>query len=100
MPEEFGKSWSSGRLQVELDIALIDAIGSRIIRSEACVVERPKKLSSGQCVQVMDGPFVGLEAVFMREMSEHQRAMVLLRTLAIQARVVLEINQLIPYAAA
>jgi transcriptional antiterminator RfaH len=89
-----------GATPVEVDIALIDAIRSRITSSEACVVERPKELSSGQCVQIMDGPFVGLEAVFMREMSGHQRAMVLLRTLAIQARVVLEINQLIPYAAA
>jgi hypothetical protein len=48
----------------------------------------------------MDGPFVGLEVVFMREMSGHQRAMAPLRTLVLQVRVVLEIYQLIPYAAA
>jgi transcription antitermination factor NusG len=72
----------------------------RMGRPEVCVLERLKVLSSGQLVQIKDGPFVGLEAVFMREMSGHQRAMVFLRTLALQARVVLEINQLIPYAAA
>jgi len=36
----------------------------------------------------------------MREMPGHQRAMVFLRTLALQARVVLEIDQLLPYVAA
>ena len=84
-----------GATPVEVDIALIEAIKSRMY-----VLERPKELSSGQRVQIMDGPFVGLEAVFMREMSGHQRAMVLLRTLVLQPRVILEINQLIPYAAA
>ena len=89
-----------GTTPVEVDTAMIDAIKSRMASREACLPERPKELSSGQLVQIKDGPFVGLEAVFMREMSGHQRAMVLLRTLALQARVVLEINQLTPYAAA
>jgi hypothetical protein len=43
-----------------------------------------------------DGLFVGLEAEFIREMSGHQSAMVLLRTIAIQVRVVLEVSQLAP----
>jgi transcriptional antiterminator RfaH len=89
-----------GATPVEVDIAMIDAIKSRMESSEVCVREKPKELSGGQRVQIQGGPFVGLEAVFMREMAGHQRAMVLLRTLALQARVVLEINQLIPYAAA
>jgi transcriptional antiterminator RfaH len=89
-----------GAIPVEVDIAMIDAIKGRVSSSDECVLKRPKELSSGQLVQIKDGPFVGLEAVFMREMSGHQRAMVLLRALALQARVVLEINHLIPYAAA
>ena len=89
-----------GATPAEVDIAMIDAIKSRMASPEVCVLERPNELRSGQLVQIKDGPFVGLEAVFMREMSGHQRAMVLLRTLALQARVVLEINQLTPYAAA
>jgi hypothetical protein len=48
----------------------------------------------GQLAQMKDGPFVGLEAVLMREMSGHQRARVLLRTLVLQIWVVLETNQL------
>ncbi|WHZ28936.1 MAG: hypothetical protein OJF51_003736 [Nitrospira sp.] len=65
-----------------------------------CALKKPKELSSGQLVQIKEGPFVGLEAVFMREMPGHQRAVVLLRTLTLQARVVWEINQLLPYVAA
>jgi transcription antitermination factor NusG len=79
---------------------MIHAIKSRMASPQGCVLEKPKKLSKGQLVQIRDGPFVGLEAVFIQEMSGHQRAMVLLRALELQARVVLEINQLIPYAAA
>jgi len=89
-----------GATPVEVDIAKIDAIKSRMASLQVYILEKPKELSSGQLVQIKDGPFVGLEAVFMREMPGHQRAMVLLRTLALQARVVLEINQLTPYAAA
>jgi len=89
-----------GATPVEVDTEMIDAIKSRVVSPEVCVPARPRELSRGQLVQIKDGPFVGLEAVFMREMSGHQRAMVFLRTLALQARVVVEINQLIPYAAA
>lgn len=89
-----------GAIPVEVDIAMIDAIKSRMANSELCMLERPEDLSNGQLVQIKDGPFAGIEAVFMREMPGHQRAMVLLRTLALQARVVLEIKQLIPYTAA
>lgn len=89
-----------GETPVEVDIAMIDAIKNRMASLQVCVLKKPKGLSSGQFVQIKDGPFVGLEAVFMREMPGHQRAMVLLHTLALQARVVLEINQLLPYVAA
>lgn len=89
-----------GATPVEIDVAMIDAIKSRMVNPEVCALARPKELTRGQLVQIKDGPFVGLEAVFMGEMSGHQRAMVLLRTLALHARVVLEINQLTPCAAA
>ncbi|MBS0183799.1 MAG: hypothetical protein JSS39_15520 [Nitrospira sp.] len=89
-----------GGIPVEVDIAMIDVIKSRMTTSQVYMLEKPKELSNGRLVQIKDGPFVGVEAMFMREMSGHQRAVVLLRTLAFQAWVVLEINQLISYAAA
>ncbi len=89
-----------GATPVEVDSAVIDDIKNRLASPEASALGMQKELSRGQLVQIKDGPFVGLEAVFMREMSGHQRAMVFLRTLALQARVVLEIDQLTPGAAA
>ena len=91
---EFGSSPS------EVDVAVIDAIKARMVDGNVCVLERPQQLRSGQLVQINDGPLVGLEAVFMREMSGSQRAMVLLRALALQARALIDIGQLAPYAAA
>lgn len=60
-----------GVTPVEVDIAMIDAIKNRMASPQVCVLEKPKELSIGQLVQIKDGPFVGLEAVFMREMSGH-----------------------------
>jgi hypothetical protein len=51
-----------------------------LLMIEAYILRKTRQLSSGQLVQIMDGPFIALEAVFMREMPGHQRAM--LRTLA------------------
>ena len=87
---EFGSS------PVEVDVAVIDAIKTRMVDSNVCVLERPQQLRSGQLVQIKDGPLVGLEAVFMREMPGRQRAMVLLHALAIQARAVVDVDQLAP----
>jgi transcriptional antiterminator RfaH len=91
---EFGSS------PAEVDNAMIDAIKSRMASPETCVLERPRGLSSGQLVQIKDGPLVGLGAVFIREMPGQQRAMVLLHSLALQARAVVDIDQLSPYVAA
>lgn len=82
-----------GETPVEVDIAMIDAIKSRAASHQACMLERQKELSSGQLVQIKE---VGLEAMFMR-MSRKQRAMVLLHTLSLQARAVINIHQLAPY---
>ena len=91
---EFGSS------PVEVDVAVVDAIKTRMVDSNVCVLERSQQLRSGQLVQIKDGPLVGLEAVFMREMPGRQRAMVLLHALAIQARAVVDVDQLAPYVAA
>ena len=91
---EFGSS------PVEVEVAVIDAIKIRMMDSNVCVLEGPQKLRTGQLVQIKDGPLVGLEAVFLREMSGRQRAIVLLHALALQARAVVNIGQLAPYLAA
>jgi len=89
-----------GSSTVEVDVAVIDAIKTRMIDSNVCVLERPNKLRGGQRVRIEDGPLAGLEAVFLHEMQGRQRALVLLHALALQARAVVGIDQLAPYAAA
>ena len=87
---------------VEVDPSVIDVIRGRMTDSNIYVLDKSKelKLSSGQSVQIKDGPLAGLEAVFIRELPGRQRAMVLLQALALQARAVVGIDQLAPYLAA
>jgi len=51
------------------------------------VVEKPA-FRMGQVVRINDGPLVGLEAVFEREMDDKERVVLLLRALSYQARVI------------
>ena len=89
-----------GSRPIEVEVGVIDAIKARMLEGKGCVEEQMQQLRSGQLVQIKDGLLVGLEAVFLREMPGNQRAMLLLHTLAMRARAVVDIDQLAPYVAA
>jgi transcriptional antiterminator RfaH len=89
-----------GSKPAQVDVAVIDAIKSRMTDSTVHILQGLKQLKNGQLVQIKDGPLVGLDAVFVREMPGRQRAMVLLHTLALQARAEVDIDKLSPYMAA
>jgi transcriptional antiterminator RfaH len=89
-----------GSRPVEVDSAMINAMRSRVTSSETDMVQRPEKLGHGQRVHIQGGPLSGLEAVFVGGMPGRQRAMVLLQALALHARVVIEVDKLVPYVAA
>jgi transcriptional antiterminator RfaH len=89
-----------GSRPVEVDSAMIDSIRSKVTSSETEILQRPEKLGHGQRVHIQGGPLSGLEAVFVGGMPGRQRAMVLLHTLALQARVVIEVDKLVPSVAA
>jgi transcription antitermination factor NusG len=84
--------------QVEVDPSVIDALKRKMTDSKVYALE--KSLNPGQLVEIKGGPLMGLEAVFMREMSGRQRAMVLLHIRTLHARVVLGVNHIAPSAAA
>ena len=65
---------------VEQDV--IDAMKSRL--EDGYVTANSLKLSLGDVVRIQDGPLSGLEAVFERQMSGHDRVVLLLRTLALR----------------
>jgi transcription antitermination factor NusG len=52
-------------------------------------------LVPGDVVQIQEGPFKGLEAVFEREMGDSQRAVLLLQALSYQASLVVNLQQVV-----
>jgi len=80
-----------GSTPAKVDEELIEAIKGRLSSGE--MITPARVLRAGQTVKIQDGPLCGLNAVFEREMTGQQRAVLLLRTLAYQARVVVPLEQ-------
>ncbi len=59
------------------------------------VVPEPTTFTRGSVVRITEGPLQGIEAVFERELSGQQRAMLLLKMLASQVRVVLDLRSIV-----
>ena len=76
---------------VELDATMIDAIKERL--NNGYVKLMPELPVHGQVVHIKGGPLAGLEAVFMREMTDRSRAILLLNTLGFHARLTLSMDQ-------
>jgi len=76
---------------VELDATMIDAIKERV--RDGYVTLMPVRPVYGQIVHIKGGPLAGLEAVFMREMTDRNRVLLLLNTLGFHAKVTLNIDQ-------
>jgi transcriptional antiterminator RfaH len=74
-----------------VDSEMIESIKSRLL--DGYVIVQPL-FSPGQAVRIQEGPLRGLEAIFVQEMSDHQRAVLLLQTLSYQARVVADLEQI------
>lgn len=72
---------------------IIESIRSRI--REGFVVVQQSFFKPGQAVIIQAGPLAGLEAIFEQEMNDHQRAVLLLRTLSYQARVIVNLEHVV-----
>ena len=70
---------------------MIDAIKERV--SDDYVTLMPVRPVHGQIVHIKGGPLAGLEAVFMREMTDRNRVLLLLNTLGFHAKLTLNIDQ-------
>jgi transcriptional antiterminator RfaH len=80
-----------GSTPAEVDEGIIEAIKSRL--HDGYVTVPVPTFTPGQLVRIQQGPLQGMEAIFEREMSDNQRAALLLRTLAFPARVIVDIDQ-------
>lgn len=84
-------SFGPGPAVVSSDI--IDGIRQRL-QGGVAVLQRAR-FAHGDVVRIQEGPLCGLEAVFERDMIGQQRAMLLLKMLAGQVRVVLDLKSIV-----
>jgi len=73
--------------------SMVDESIIHAIRSQATdgVIELSEnRFSPGQIVRIQDGPLCGLEAVFEKKLDGTSRAVLLLKAMSFQARVILE----------
>ncbi len=82
-----------GSIPAIVDDEIIEGMRARL--RDGCVTLPAPALTPGEVVRIHVGHLQGLEAVFEREMSDHQRVVLLLRTLTYQARVVLPVEQVV-----
>lgn len=73
-----------------VDADMIETIKSRL-EDGYVTVQRPL-FTPGQAVRIQEGPLEGLEAIFVQEMSDQQRVVLLLQALSYQARVVVDLE--------
>ena len=76
---------------VELEATMIDAIKEKL--NNGYVTPHSERLKKGQIVHIKAGPLAGLEAVFMREMTDRNRVLLLLNTLGFHAKLTIDIDQ-------
>ena len=82
-----------GSIPAIVDDEIIEGMRARL--RDGCLTLPAPALTPGEVVRIQAGPLQGLEAVFEREMSDHQRVVLLLRTLTYQARVIVPFEQVV-----
>lgn len=70
---------------IAVDERIINALRERSVKG--CIEVRPASLTPGDELEVLEGPFRGLKALFQQELKAGERVAVLLELLASQVRV-------------
>ncbi len=78
-----------GGKPAEISQELIDAIKERLEN----VTPNSRHFKRGQILHINGGPLAGLEAVFVREMTDRNRVLLLLNTLGLHAKLNMSIDQ-------
>ena len=69
---------------------MIDAIKERL--NNGVITPHSEHFKMGQIVHIKGGPLAGLEAVFMREMTDRNRVLLLLNTLGFYAKLTMNMD--------
>lgn len=84
---------SFGENPAIVDDAMIDSIRRKL--SNGCLVLPCSEFRMGQVVRIHEGPLRGLEGIFQKELTGSQRAILLLHALSYQARVEVDLDQIV-----
>jgi transcriptional antiterminator RfaH len=76
---------------VELDATMIDAIKEKL--NDGYVTPHSEHFKMGQILHIKGGPLAGFQAVFIREMTDRNRVLLLLNTLGLHAKLTMDIDQ-------
>ena len=82
-----------GTMPATVEDEIIEGIRARL--HDGYLTVPAPSFMPGEIIRIQTGPLQGLEAIFVREMSDHERVVLLLRTLTYQARVVLPVEQVV-----
>ena len=77
-----------GLKPAEVSESVIEAIRERL--EDGYVIPPTERFQKGQIVQINGGPLAGLEAVFVREMTDQHRVLLLLKTLGLYAKLTMD----------
>ena len=80
-----------GLQPAELSESMIEAIRERL--DDGYVTPKVERFKQGQIVQISGGPLAGLEAVFIRQMTEQHRVLLLLKTLGLRAKLTMDMDR-------
>ncbi len=81
-----------GSFPARVDESIVVSIKARI--QNESVRQESSFFKVGQVVRIKKGPFLGLEAAFEKDLSGAQRVALLLKTVAYQARIIINREQL------
>jgi transcriptional antiterminator RfaH len=84
---------SFGPTPAVVDEELIRALKDRLCNGYVTIPEAA--FSPGQVVRIQEGPLRGMEAVFERQILGYQRAVLLLRAISYQAKVVVDLEDIV-----
>jgi transcriptional antiterminator RfaH len=79
-----------GSTPAEVSESLIEAIKERL--ENGYITPTTNQFHQGQIVYINGGPLAGLEAVFLLDMKQQHRVLLLLRTLGLHARLTVDIE--------
>jgi len=86
---------SFGPTPAIVDEEMIQAIKDRMCNGYVTIPEAA--FMPGQVVRIQEGPLRGVEAVFERHIPEYQRAVLLLRAISYQAKVVVDLEDIVNF---